>query len=147
MPPTRSRKLSVPRRKRVRFVDRRDGGLPNSLISKAGWVAERLKAGIELGGGELAGATRHVFAEVLARHFGMPLAPCLRFAGLISDEAVERASRRAVVLAIGPDYRVFEAPSLDRLPSVAADAVFVVNLSAHVAEARRRLAARGTADG
>ena len=105
------------------------------------------RLGIEFGGETLAGVARAVFAETIARHFGMPLAPCLRFAGLISDEAVERAGRRAVVMAIGPDYTVYEAPSLDRLPSAAAGAAMVFNLSGTVAEARQRLSARGGGDG
>lgn len=111
------------------------------------WRHRAKKSGIELGGETLAGETRQVFAEVLARNFGIQMAACLRFAGLITDDAIARASRRAVVLAIGPDYTVYEASSIDRLPSAAAGAVFVINLSAFVAKARQRLAARGVADG
>lgn len=104
------------------------------------------RLGIEYGGETLAGETRRVFAEVLARNFGIQMSACLRFAGLITDDAVARAAHRAVIMAIGRDYRVFEAPSIDRLPSAAAGAAMIFNLSGTVAEARQRLAARGGGD-
>lgn len=110
------------------------------------WRHRARKAGVELGGGELAGAARQVFAETISRHFGVSLAACLKFAGLLSDDAIARASRRGVIMAITRDYRIYEGTTIAAMSPAAADAALIFNLSGVVAEARQRLAARSGGD-